>query len=167
MKLKIDRQDLAKVIASVPADKPNAEILIVKDQGIYVMSGAEPRPATPPPGWRHTVAYAKGFHPEKDEDFWQKSADVGGDDFGETVGTRQEFEDILANSEGDIIINVTANAISTAYLPKITEAQKAMRVAKLQGWIAQAKSHPVAIWSPKMKRMVKKLEKELVALGVR
>lgn len=57
--------------------------LFVKDDGIYVMNAYA---GGVPPNKLGTVAYAKGFNPNKDKNVWDKSRDaVGGDDFGEFI----------------------------------------------------------------------------------
>ena len=57
--------------------------LFVKDEGIYVMNAYA---GGVPPNKLGTVAYAKGFNPNKDKNVWDKSRDaVGGDDFGEFI----------------------------------------------------------------------------------
>ena len=58
---------------------------LVKDHGIYVMSGA----ANDKELWnkeekKFKVAYAKGFDPSQ-EDLWDKTYAVSGDDFAEAV----------------------------------------------------------------------------------
>ena len=58
---------------------------LVKDHGIYVMSGA----ANDKELWnkeekKFTVAYAKGFDPDQ-EDLWDKTYAVSGDDFAEAI----------------------------------------------------------------------------------
>jgi len=58
-------------------------VLFVKDDGIYVMNAYA---GGIPPNKLGTVAYAKGFDPNKDKNVWDKSRDaVGGDDFGEFI----------------------------------------------------------------------------------
>lgn len=57
--------------------------LFVKDDGIYVMNAYA---GGVPPNKLGTVAYAKGFNPNKDKNVWDKARDaVGGDDFGEFI----------------------------------------------------------------------------------
>ena len=58
---------------------------LVKDHGIYVMSGA----ANDKELWnkeekKFKVAYAKGFDPDQ-EDLWDKTYAVSGDDFAEAI----------------------------------------------------------------------------------
>jgi hypothetical protein len=65
------------------ATKHNGEVLLVHDQGVYLMSGAEPRDLVGPGCF---CAYAQGMNPDKDEDWWSTASDaVGGDDFGEKL----------------------------------------------------------------------------------
>ncbi|EBO7535878.1 hypothetical protein GG892_17765 [Salmonella enterica] len=56
-------------------------VMLVKDNGIYIMS--ETGELTPR---GRKVAYAKGCHPEKDDNWWETArTEVGGDDFGEPL----------------------------------------------------------------------------------
>lgn len=65
-------------------ESPQPAILFVHDHGVYVMSNGKP---TDMEGEQSAyVAYAKGCHPKKDEDFYEEARFlVGGDDFGETI----------------------------------------------------------------------------------
>ena len=57
-------------------------LILVKDQGIYLMS-TKTYPAGHTPAGDHEVFYAKGFGPDAD---WDKVQGVaGGDDFGELI----------------------------------------------------------------------------------
>lgn len=161
MKLKFDRAELAALVAALPA--ADSKLTLVKDDGIYLMSFAIPMPTGAKS--RHVV-YARGFNPKTDGDIWQKCVDaVGGDDFGETVGVKSDFVNTLEMSEGDIILNITATHISTSYLPKMTEAQKATRIKTLQDWLGKTTAVAETKWSPKFKKTVAKAKKELAALG--
>lgn len=138
MKLSFDRADLTAVINAVPANKPTAEIYIVKDEGIYLMSFGEEKPANAAPTWARTVAYANGFNPNKDGDLHDKCrAAVGGDDIGEVIGTRAEFQKILDDSVGDIAVNITSASLGVSYKPKtpattvtVPHAYKALEIFK-------------------------------------
>lgn len=162
MKLKIDRNDLAALTAKMP--NPTDKLHFVKDDGIYLMSFAAPLLEN----GKRPIAYAKGYNPEKDGDIWEKCrAAVGGDDIGEEIGTRADFDAILADSEGDIILNVTASLLSTSYLPKRTPEQAASRIKVLNDFLAKTKAPGApdqALWSPKFKRTVSKAKKELAGL---
>ena len=74
--LKFNRAEVMKMLDTVLSD--DADIQIVKDDGIYLMSfGDKPTNATPE--WKRTVAYAKGYNPEKDgEEVWEKSREAMG-----------------------------------------------------------------------------------------
>lgn len=114
-KLKFARTEVAALVAALP--HPTSKLTLAKDDGVYLMSFDVPVPEGQK---KRQVVYAKGYNPEKDgEDVWGKSQDaMGGDDGGDDVGTRQEFEAILADSVGDLIINVSATSLSVGYLPK-------------------------------------------------
>jgi hypothetical protein len=158
MKLKIDRNELAALIAALP--NPTSKLTLVKDDGIYIMAFDEPKES------RHIV-YAKGYNPKVDKDVWEKSRNaMGGDDGGDNIGDRAEFEKILDASDGDIIISVTASSISTSYLPKYTPEQKAARVKALEDWLKKTTSVAEVLWTPKFKAVVKKARKELAELYV-
>lgn len=65
-----------------PTDEPG--LILVHDQGIYLMSGGAPRDLINEK--TSYVVYAKNCNPEKDEDWWENSRDlVGGDDFAEFI----------------------------------------------------------------------------------
>jgi len=53
---------------------------LVKDDGIYLVQ-AYPRADDEP----LLVIYADGFDPRRDEDVWEKSQNVSGDDFAENI----------------------------------------------------------------------------------
>lgn len=169
-KLKFDRQSLAALLAKLPQ---KADLTFVHDQGLYIMSHDEPRPAHVPATekyWQHTVVYARGYEPDNDKnpDWWEKGrAAVGGDDFAEAIGTAQEFRAMLDASEGDLVLNVTAKSIGVAYLPKRTPEQVAARKKVIEDWLAKVRAPGApaeAFWSPKFKATVRKAEKELKGL---
>lgn len=110
MKLKVNRAEVEALVNALPA--PDSKIQFVKDDGIYLMSFAQPKDA-------RTVVYAKGYNPHKDGDVWEKCRRaVGGDDLGEDIGTKAEFLAILADSEGDLTVNVTTKTLSVSYAQK-------------------------------------------------
>lgn len=83
-------------------------LLFVKDDGIYVMNAYA---GGLPPNKLGTVAYAKGFDPNKDHDVWEKSRHaVGGDDFGEFIGLSTNQLSRLEMGH-DLILNVTPTTI--------------------------------------------------------
>lgn len=115
-KLKFDRDHIKAMLDTVLAD--DAKIMLVKDDGVYLMSFGD-KPANAGPDWKRTVAYARGFDPKKDAEVWDKSRDaMGGDDGGDEVGTKAVFLEMLEDSVGDLVIHVTPNSLRVAYLPK-------------------------------------------------
>ena len=61
-------------------------LILVKDDGIYLMSPAE-ETFNIKRGGHNTVVYARGYKPTKsnEETLWHKTHDVSGDDFAEFV----------------------------------------------------------------------------------
>lgn len=68
-------------------------LMLVHDDGVYLMSGGEPhmpsRKEGAPPEYRHVV-YAKGLDPATNPNCWEDArAAVGGDDFGDRIPLSQ------------------------------------------------------------------------------
>ena len=64
-------------------DTSDKGVLLVKDEGIYLMNAYA---GGKPPNKLGTVVFAESYDPTKDEDVWERSRQaVGGDDFGEFV----------------------------------------------------------------------------------
>ena len=64
-------------------DTSDKGVLLVKDEGIYLMNAYA---GGKPPNEVGTVVFAESYDPTKDEDVWERSRQaVGGDDFGEFV----------------------------------------------------------------------------------
>lgn len=100
------------------------QLMIVKDDGIYMMSNGEPRlladgtiakiepplEKDAPEVERHNyVVYATGYNPKVDGDVWQKCrAAAGGDDFGEHVDL-DVFRDCLRPECESIFVVFTAS----------------------------------------------------------
>lgn len=102
--LTFKKDQLLKLLTAVPAD---SELLLVHDQGVYIMS------ATQPVGQR-TIIYAEGCNPEKDDDWWESSRRlVGGDDFGEPFATAGAVLTFLAAAEHGLRITVTETQLIT------------------------------------------------------
>jgi hypothetical protein len=75
---------------------PEPSVILVHDEGIYLMSNGTPRDILPPSNEekqeglkeskRNFAAYATGCHPDLDEQWWETSRQlVGGDDFAITI----------------------------------------------------------------------------------
>jgi hypothetical protein len=66
------------------AVKHHANVLLVHDDGVYLMSAGEPRDIES--GSKSYVCYANKCNPTLDAEWWDNSrALVGGDDFGESL----------------------------------------------------------------------------------
>lgn len=85
-------------------------VILVHDQGVYLMSNGEPRDIVE--GESSFVAYANGTNPKTAGEWWDNArALVGGDDFGETLPWAR---DMLAEIEGGaktITVKVTATTM--------------------------------------------------------
>lgn len=118
MKLKFRREDIERMLAQIP--KPDSDIMLVKDDGIYLMSFDQTKQ-------NRYIAYACGYDPRLG-DVWEKCRTaVGGDDFGEICGTKKQMIDILAESCGDIVVNITRTTIAVQYVAKKTTTATEIR----------------------------------------
>ena len=91
-----------------PVKEPS--LILVHDQGVYLMSNGIPRDIVK--GTSSFVAYAKGCNPHKDVDFYDNARDlVGGDDFAETLQVAKDIKDMLNRGATGINIILTANHI--------------------------------------------------------
>ena len=77
-----------------------ASIILVHDQGLYLMSNGKPvdylKADEAEPMRMAFCAYARGCDPNQDEEFWENSRElVGGDDFVETIECAQGLLDLL------------------------------------------------------------------------
>ncbi|EAN2395007.1 DUF3085 domain-containing protein [Salmonella enterica] len=71
-------KDLKPVLQE--ARKNHCGVMLVKDNGVYIMS--ETGVLTPR---GRKVAYAKGCHPQKDDNWWETALIEVGDDIGESL----------------------------------------------------------------------------------
>lgn len=71
--------------ADIDAAKVPKGLVLVKDDGAYLMSGGMPRLMLPD-GLKSIVVYAKHCDPGKDSDVWNTAQAIcGGDDFAERI----------------------------------------------------------------------------------
>jgi hypothetical protein len=100
----IDDALKAVVDQAVKAKKP---LLLVKDQGVYLMAfGKTPK--------QNKLVYANGLDPHKVDfdSWWDKAARIcGGDDFGENLPT-EFFEKVIAKGFRTIKIKLTSTRMS-------------------------------------------------------
>lgn len=96
--LNFKKSDLIPLVTSVPAA---SQLLLVHDQGIYIMSMSQPVGA-------RTIVYAEGCNPDTDADWWNTSRHlVGGDDFGEPFATAGDVLCALTSTTEGLTITVT------------------------------------------------------------
>ena len=98
-------------------DAGTPAMILVKDEGIYLMSNGTPNAMSGENS--RFVAYAKGYDPHKG-DVWDKArAAVGGDDFGEWLVLDKRTIDAVMGG-ADLIIRGTASRI-TVVTEKVDE----------------------------------------------
>ncbi|EAP0278477.1 hypothetical protein DMV52_22180 [Salmonella enterica] len=102
--LKFSAKDLKTVL--LEARKNHCGVVLVKDHGVYIMS--EIGELTPR---GRKVAYARGGHPDKDENWWETArAEMGGDDFGETIDLTESMINRILNEGKPLYITASAKA---------------------------------------------------------
>ncbi|WP_163468243.1 DUF3085 domain-containing protein, partial [Klebsiella michiganensis] len=69
-------------------------IVLVKDEGVYVISSGLPHDAVDDEG-RLFVAYAEGFNPKKDDEVRSRQQAFSGDDFAEYMPIDRRLFDAL------------------------------------------------------------------------
>ena len=97
-----------------------AGLLLVKDDGIYVMSNGSPRDVKGKGPHCHVV-YAEGFNPRKG-DVWDKCrAAVGGDDFVEFVPiTLSLFHEIIKQS-ADLVVHIDDDTMTVSTMATVAK----------------------------------------------
>lgn len=101
-------------IAYTDKPVPAPAVLLVHDQGVYLMSNGEPRDIIDAKKGRGYVAYAEGCNPDTQEfdDWWETSRElVGGDDFGETLPWAKALLDTIELGADKIVVTLTARSI--------------------------------------------------------
>jgi hypothetical protein len=85
-------------------------VLLVHDEGVYLMSNGEPRDIVE--GESSFVAHAKGCNPKTDPDWWDYSrALVGGDDFGECLPWAKELKAMLDAGTETIVLKMDEQSV--------------------------------------------------------
>ncbi len=98
--------------------KPVAGLMLVKDEGIYLMSSGLPMLQKSPNGKTNLVVYARGFDPYKDGDVWDACRDaVGGDDFVEMLPLSY-FTKPAALLADSCTISLTAKSLTITFRDK-------------------------------------------------
>ena len=107
----------SKEFRGVYGSAPEPALILVHDQGVYLMSAGIPALPDPHRPKGHKVVYAQGCHPERDDEWWEEARDlVGGDDFAEALPLRL-FESIFALELENIRITIklTATQLTVSY----------------------------------------------------
>jgi hypothetical protein len=80
-------------------------LMLVHDQGVYLMSNGTPGLPNKEGKEGAHVVYAEGCHPDRDADFWTTARDlVGGDDFGEKLPLNDPNDMLRKCGEYDLMI---------------------------------------------------------------
>ena len=89
-----------------------AGFFLVKDDGIYVMNAFD-IDKFPVKGWvkENVVSYADGFDPKTNENVWEDSHHVSGDDFAEFIPVSKEMLIALGRGIGKMKIKLTEKNI--------------------------------------------------------
>ncbi|CAQ85385.1 MULTISPECIES: DUF3085 domain-containing protein [Photorhabdus] len=104
-------KDLKPVLQEAIAHQ--CDVLLVKDQSIYIMSDIGSMQ-----NGKYLVAYACGYHPEKDEGWYERAwEEAGGDDFAEKLGFSISTLNRLLNDKCDLKVTLTATQIITQFYP--------------------------------------------------
>lgn len=108
----VDYRDGQPVTAPVEAPA----VVLVHDEGIYIMSNGEPADPLEGKGegrfFKRYVAYAQGCDPRTDSGWYDTSRMlVGGDDFGETLPWAADIKQLIDTGSREIIIDVTGGRL--------------------------------------------------------
>lgn len=116
--LKFDKNQVIALCSKLPK---SAEIMLVGDQGVYLMSFQE---VLPQGTKSRTCVYAKGMNPETDPDFYEAKRDAfGGDDGGDPIGTAESILELVIMCQRELHIKLTPTHIRTQTDCKIPVAQ--------------------------------------------
>lgn len=143
----VDHAKAAKTHRATYGRKPEPALLLVGDQGVYLMSSGQPiLPAEDgKPDSSSLVAYAKGTDPKKDEDWYdEKRALFGGDDGADALPLAG-LEAALAACEAagvafKIKLTKTQIAVLAPAPPKKAKVSGKEAVAKLEAASAKVKA---------------------------
>lgn len=88
-------------------------LMLVKDQGAYLMAPTDPRQLVDENGERCVVSYAQGCNPNVDDDFYENArALCGGDDFCEAIAL-SDLKGLDTATEIHIELTEDSIAVST------------------------------------------------------
>ena len=100
---------------NIDLSKVPAALWLVKDQGIYLMSNGDPRlllePGSTDPCARSRVAYAHGFNPGTNHDWFERLSVLDGDDFASALPA-EWFAKAEETHTRSLFLNVTKKHIT-------------------------------------------------------
>ena len=101
MNLHFDKDEMIAML-----EKADKEVMIVGDQGVYIMADTHDHKKAP------AICYAQGCDPDKDEEGWWdlKEATFGGDDGFETLA-KDEVLKIVKASKKTMTVSFTPTSI--------------------------------------------------------
>lgn len=80
------------------------EVVVVGDEGIYIMSFHEPKP--------RTIVYAQGTNPNVDEDWYEAKHEIwGGDDGVDVIGDGGKIKRLIAGPDKVVKMLLTTTQI--------------------------------------------------------
>jgi hypothetical protein len=93
-------------------------LIWAKDEGIYLLSNGKSLPGQTPLSTGR-VAYAVGFNPKTNPDYYDKQIDaVGGDDFGEFIDLDWVREAVGDRTTGFLILRLDGNRMRLGWTQK-------------------------------------------------
>ena len=104
---------LAAPSHSVGYGGAKGDVVLVHDQGVYMMSAGQPRDLTREGSNSSYVAYAEGCDPGKDPAWWETARDlVGGDDFGQHLPWAKDIAAAIDAGATTVAIDITQENVS-------------------------------------------------------
>lgn len=122
-------------------DAPTTPTLhLVKDDGIYLMSGATTRQFVEEAG-KCVVSYARGYNPNIDGDIWHKTHAVSGDDFVEYLdGSAFKMIAEAVERDGEINLTISHSGIKISTLSANPFADEAVATQRATEMLAKYKA---------------------------
>ena len=151
----------AKAHKMITARPKAPAVILVHDQGVYLMSNGDPGDILEAEKPSRYVAYAKGCDPREggDGDWWDNArALVGGDDFGEHFEWAEAIKQMLDDGASHIVVNFgrTTCSLSAQYPkgkgPKPAEASPEQYAANL----ARVLKRRIVFLDPASKKLLQK-----------
>lgn len=96
----------SEVESLVRGVNPSDKIMLVGDEGIYLMSFGDKK------GQSLRFVYALGCNPNKDEDYYENKVDIfGGDDGADEIGTAGELLKFLQGCKKHFVLKLSPTQI--------------------------------------------------------